>query len=71
MHPSSPRRVSCGASLKRFALCLARPAEKPPGWAWLHEIKHDGFRIFAERDASGVTLQVRSKRLRLMRASAS
>jgi ATP-dependent DNA ligase len=30
-------------------------AERPPsGPDWLHEIKHDGFRIIARRDANGV-----------------
>jgi bifunctional non-homologous end joining protein LigD len=39
---------------------LPRPAKKPPaGPGWIHEIKHDGFRILAERDATGVTLHTR------------
>jgi bifunctional non-homologous end joining protein LigD len=34
--------------------CLPLPAERPPsGPDWLHEIKHDGFRIMARRDANG------------------
>jgi ATP-dependent DNA ligase len=46
--------------LKRLELCLPRPARKPPaGPGWIHEIKHDGFRILAERDAKGVTLHTR------------
>jgi bifunctional non-homologous end joining protein LigD len=37
--------------------CLPSPAERPPvGPGWLHEIKHDGFRILALRDAAGVRL---------------
>jgi ATP-dependent DNA ligase len=37
--------------------CLPSPAKAPPtGPNWLHEIKHDGFRILARRDASGVRL---------------
>jgi ATP dependent DNA ligase domain len=40
---------------------LPRPAKKPPaGPGWIHEIKHDGFRILAERDAGGVTLHSRN-----------
>jgi bifunctional non-homologous end joining protein LigD len=31
----------------------------PGGPGWIHEIKHDGFRILAERDASGVTFPTR------------
>jgi bifunctional non-homologous end joining protein LigD len=28
--------------------CLPSPAERPPsGASWLHEIKHDGFRLMA------------------------
>ena len=34
--------------------CLPRPAKEPPaGPGWIHEIKHDGFRIMARRDAKG------------------
>jgi hypothetical protein len=37
--------------------CLPSPAEKPPaGAGWLHEIKHDGFRMLVRRDAAGVRL---------------
>jgi ATP-dependent DNA ligase len=37
--------------------CLPSPAKAPPsGPDWLHEIKHDGFRILARRDANGVRL---------------
>jgi bifunctional non-homologous end joining protein LigD len=35
--------------------CLPRPAPKPPaGPGWIHEIKHDGFRLMARRDPAGV-----------------
>src|SRR5690349_8336486 len=41
--------------------CLPLPAERPPsGPDWLHEIKHDGFRIIARRDANGVRLYTRN-----------
>jgi bifunctional non-homologous end joining protein LigD len=31
--------------------CLPSPAKAPPfGPGWLHEIKHDGFRILARRE---------------------
>ena len=41
--------------------CLPRPADRPPaGSDWLHEIKHDGFRIMALRDAAGVRLLTRN-----------
>jgi bifunctional non-homologous end joining protein LigD len=34
--------------------CLPRAAKEPPvGPGWVHEIKHDGFRILARRDAEG------------------
>ena len=40
--------------------CLPSPAERPPsGDGWLHEIKHDGFRIMARRDSAGVRLITR------------
>ena len=41
--------------------CLPRPAKEPPaGPGWIHEIKHDGFRIIARRDARGVRLFTRN-----------
>jgi bifunctional non-homologous end joining protein LigD len=40
--------------------CLPSPAKAPPsGPGWLHEVKHDGFRIMARRDAAGVRLITR------------
>jgi bifunctional non-homologous end joining protein LigD len=40
--------------------CLPFPAKVPPsGPDWIHEIKHDGFRIMARRDAAGVRLITR------------
>jgi ATP-dependent DNA ligase len=37
------------------------PAKVPPaGPGWIHEIKHDGFRIIARRDATGVRLITRN-----------
>jgi bifunctional non-homologous end joining protein LigD len=33
--------------------CLPSPAKAPPpGPGWLHEIKHDGFRILARRESA-------------------
>jgi bifunctional non-homologous end joining protein LigD len=41
--------------------CLPSPAKAPPsGPGWLHEIKHDGFRILAQRDSAGVRLITRA-----------
>ena len=40
--------------------CLPSPAKVPPsGPGWIHEIKHDGFRIMARRDGAGVRLFTR------------
>jgi bifunctional non-homologous end joining protein LigD len=40
--------------------CLPRLAQRPPaGPGWIHEIKHDGFRIMARRDAAGARLFTR------------
>ena len=37
--------------------CLPSPAKRPPaGRDWIHEIKHDGFRLMARRDVRGVRL---------------
>jgi ATP-dependent DNA ligase len=41
--------------------CLPYPVAEPPrGPDWLHEIKHDGFRILARRDSRGVRLFTRN-----------
>ena len=41
--------------------CLPTPAKVPPsGPGWLHEIKHDGFRILARRESAGVRLITRA-----------
>src|SRR5947207_11280745 len=41
--------------------CLPSPAKAPPsGPGWIHEIKHDGFRILVRRDSAGVQLITRA-----------
>jgi bifunctional non-homologous end joining protein LigD len=41
--------------------CPPSPAKVPPsGPGWLHEIKHDGFRILARRNSVGVRLITRA-----------
>ena len=41
--------------------CLPSTAKAPPsGPGWLHEIKHDGFRIMARRDSAGIRLITRN-----------
>src|SRR5215472_3902269 len=41
--------------------CLPSPAEQPPaGAGWLHEIKHDGFRMLVRRNGAGVRLFTRN-----------
>jgi len=40
--------------------CLPSAAERPPsGPGWVHEIKHDGFRMMVRRDGAGVPLLTR------------
>jgi bifunctional non-homologous end joining protein LigD len=41
--------------------CLPTPAEHPPaGPGWIHEIKHDGFRLMVRRDVTRVRLFTRN-----------
>jgi bifunctional non-homologous end joining protein LigD len=55
------RRLRADRPPPRFELCLPRPAKTPPtGPGWIHEIKHDGFRIIARRNAGGVRLITRN-----------
>jgi bifunctional non-homologous end joining protein LigD len=54
-------RTNADRSVRPFEPCLPRPAKVPPaGPGWIHEIKHDGFRIIARRDANGVRLFTRN-----------
>ena len=40
--------------------CLPSPADKPPsGSNWIHEIKHDGYRLMARLDPVGIRLITR------------
>lgn len=51
------RRGRAEQSFPRFEPCLPRPALVPPaGPGWIHEIKHDGFRILAHRRGRAVRL---------------
>jgi bifunctional non-homologous end joining protein LigD len=44
-----------------FEACLPRKASAPPsGPDWIHEIKHDGFRILAQKDGSRIRLITRN-----------
>jgi bifunctional non-homologous end joining protein LigD len=53
---SRPRTLPAGF----IAPCLPTKAQQPPsGGRWLHEIKHDGFRIVARKDGSRVRLYSR------------
>jgi bifunctional non-homologous end joining protein LigD len=39
---------------------LPSPADRPPSGAnWIHEIKHDGYRLMARRDSVGIRLMTR------------
>jgi bifunctional non-homologous end joining protein LigD len=40
--------------------CLPRPMAKPPkGSTWLHEIKHDGYRMMVRKDRRGIRIFTR------------
>jgi bifunctional non-homologous end joining protein LigD len=57
--------------------CLPSRADRPPsGPGWVHEIKHDGFRMMVRRDGRGIRLLTRrghdwSDRFPLIRISAA
>jgi ATP-dependent DNA ligase len=41
--------------------CLPSPGDQPPtGPDWVHEIKHDGYRLMARRDPIGIRLLTRN-----------
>ena len=57
------RRVRAELSRPKFEPCLPRSADRPPaGSGWLHEIKHDGFRILAHRQGRSTRLITRNGR---------
>lgn len=44
-----------------FEPCIPTSADRPPsGPGWVHEIKHDGYRLIARRDGAGVRLITRN-----------
>jgi ATP-dependent DNA ligase len=53
-------RKRLAAEARFIEPCLPSPAEKPPsGSNWIHEIKHDGYRLMARRDPVGIRLITR------------
>ena len=55
------RRLQTDRSPHPFEPCLPKPAKVPPtGPDWIHEIKHDGFRILAQRRGRSVRLLTRN-----------
>jgi bifunctional non-homologous end joining protein LigD len=49
------------AKASRIEPCLPSSTRKPPsGTGWLHEIKHDGFRMMVERTPEGVRIITRN-----------
>jgi len=54
-------RRRLAADTKFIEPCLPSPADKPPsGSNWIHEIKHDGYRLMARRDPVGIRLLTRN-----------
>jgi bifunctional non-homologous end joining protein LigD len=54
--PARPRALPAGF----VAPCLPSSAPQPPsGEGWLHEIKHDGFRVIARKNGDRVKLYSR------------
>jgi bifunctional non-homologous end joining protein LigD len=55
------RRLRAEKTLPRFEPCLPKLAKAPPaGLGWIHEIKHDGFRILAQRQGAAIRLMTRN-----------
>ena len=55
------RRLQADRRPSPFEPCLPRPADEPPtGPGWIHEIKHDGFRILAHRRGRSIRLITRN-----------
>ena len=55
------RRLQSDRSSPRFEPCPPRPVQHlPAGPGWIHEIKHDGFRILAYRRGPSIRLTTRN-----------
>jgi bifunctional non-homologous end joining protein LigD len=55
------RMATYFGGMLRIEPCLPSPAERPPtGPDWVHEIKHDGYRLMARRDPIGIRLLTRN-----------
>jgi bifunctional non-homologous end joining protein LigD len=55
------RMATYFGGMLRIEPCLPSPAERPPtGPEWVHEIKHDGYRLMARRDPVGIRLLTRN-----------
>jgi bifunctional non-homologous end joining protein LigD len=54
--PRSRRRRPDGFVVPAQPALVARP---PTGPMWIHEVKHDGYRLIARKDAGAVTLWTR------------
>jgi ATP-dependent DNA ligase len=55
------RQRVAGRGIGAVEPCLSSPANRPPpGPGWIHDIKHDGFRIVARRDGASVRLLTRA-----------
>jgi ATP-dependent DNA ligase len=62
---SRPRTLPTGF----IAPCLPTKAPRPPSGAlWLHEIKHDGFRVIARKDGARVKPRPRAQNSRRLQA---
>jgi ATP-dependent DNA ligase len=57
--PASSMSRPCSTASSPPA-CQRRPSTRPSAGAWLHEIKHDGFRVIARKDGDRVRLYTRN-----------
>jgi ATP-dependent DNA ligase len=58
---SAVLHVPSGVFPRLVRPCLPTPASAPPaGPHWIHEIKHDGFRLFARREGARIRLLTRN-----------
>ena len=59
--PAMSNRVRIPPRYTFIEPCLPSTADHPPaGPNWIHEIKHDGYRLMARRDPVGIRLLTRN-----------
>ena len=62
LRPGHPHTLGDALRIHPALPGVAPPTARPSGSNWIHEIKHDGYRLMARRDPVGIRLITRRKK---------